>query len=442
MSIDIKAKYLKYKKKYLLLKNQSGSGIARFEFLRCIFPHTFGDKKLLPNIYYGTPSDTNNDYNKIIRRLITKHGNINYDNFLSDHKIIYKIHDNSLIITFNVEKVIDVRKNINDNLIFFYNKTKGRPKPIKIDDKDFNNIINYKNKHICECLQKIIDSGDYNKIYINLQECYPSLYIFLVRNLKVKSQFYFETTKLISDILYEKFGHSISYEEMKFPDIKPVYDKESDNPRYENNSSLCTLVYNSEYEYKIPSLQDFSYSEDFNEEWYSAKLHQFQINPLNYKHFLKAYPCGTYSYIFTDDSRPGAGEGTYHLICNAIYTEKYKMVNIHSKVSGDITHIINIINSFTPSKKVIPIFPDQKFKSFREFDHSGHIPMLIDTELNYLYDTKEEFITDEFIIAGDFNVNLIKKVITDADIEGRKITNLSDNYGIDNIILIGKYTPK
>ena len=448
--MSVKAKYLKYKKKYQLLKNQTGSGIAQTGFLRETFT-TFSNLAQVPYITYGTKHDTNNNNHKTICKLITKechNGDTSrmfeaiYNDSMSDHKIISYTNDIILIITFNVENISAIRKNIDYNLEMFCKKTKvsGSQKIgipiIPINQHDFDIIIDYKNKYICHKLQSIINQHTYQRIYINLQECYPSLYIYLVKNLKVNDQYYFKPTKLINQILHEKINPTLN----EYINIKP---------RIENISGLCTLIYDEDCINVLKCLHDFDdTSHSCGVDQYPTILHDFQNDPNNVNKFITAYPCSTYSQIHKapTDKKPSAGAGAYHLICNGIYIKDYHIVNIHSK-ENNINHIKNIINSFTPLKIINSIYHDQTFKSFKEIDHSSHSPKIIDKVLDCLYESREEFETDYFFIAGDFNTILFKgfrddDIIISDDIGYRKYTNLYNKRSIDNIILIGTYPPE
>ena len=222
-------------------------------------------------------------------------------------------------------------------------------------------------------------------------------------------------------------------------------------PRYNKCSCFCTFVYERLNPENIIHNELGMYSLDdlnINEEIIINDLHSYQDNIGNKSKFMNARPCNMYSVVFDRDGETSAGNGTYQLVCNGIIITKYNLVSLHAKV-GDIRHIKNIINSFTPLGLFEPI-PDNtdptqiKYKTGTEFKSCikiGHsVDHILNSEMDRIYsEVRDKYVTTEFIICGDFNVELPDTSISKEDIGCREYENVTKDDGLDNILKIGKY---
>jgi len=359
---------------------------------------------------------------------------INYENNLSDHPLIHSIDGELLFLSLNVESASAILKNINYNInnlvppINDANKCgleKNRNSQYTLSEDDFIKLINFRNHGIfIKLMEKIEEqfNDGIKKIIINLQECYPSLYYYLIKNLKFRGK-KCVYTKLFCNNLYEDWSDVV---DVKGCEVLPKYWVQ----RYHVNSCFCSFIIDmdDDHNFEFPDIDIMirDQGKKMTEQNIGIELDKYQkftqkekkSMSLNYR-YLNCIPIDT--YINRRDI----------LVTNGImiFYDNLKFINLHKKIEVSpqiaIRNIIEIIHkcyieNIFRIQNIENINTTRHIRQSRNktgnYDDEALIRMnnslQTDDELKKsLRDMYEKILgldySDNLYITGDFNIRLI-----------------------------------
>ena len=399
---NYKSKYLKYKKKYLELYKLNGGGCKCIE----------GISKEIPD----TIEETNKDdlYHEII---INKYYlRDNYKNYWSDHPLISSIEEDNLFITYNVEKPNMLQNSVNDQLSYYVeiNSNKeaceleknGSSKKYTFDNETNNDIIKHKNNKIIEIITKTVNkilksvesTNPIKRIIISLQECYPSLYINLIKDLKFDNK-NCKFTKLIPDLLYESKNK------------REIKSDENFEKKTWDYSNFCTLIFEKDKVendiikyFKNIDLKLYEYNYELG---LGKQINVIQDNKSNDDKYIRGYPCGVHINLDND------------IYINGIYIQynDLNIINFKNKETDEIIfgeikndplnhyqikhdNLIEFINNFYDSNKSFKFYETEIYDKFIENKNES-----VKCKIDELFSSDNIKInsSDSFYLMGDFN---------------------------------------
>jgi len=365
--------------------------------------------------YYITRMNVDSDFKDLLQQIrkrnyppndtMKKQGLRNYIKYLSDHKIITHIINNTLLISFNVEHYIKVCDRIG-----------------KINDTNdyYIDIINYKNNHILGLLQRIMDEAlpDITNIVINIQEGYPTLYKKLVNELLFRREFNGKPTKLICQNLYEGWqDESMS--------SHTNYERTiSRHTRLWANGCFFSIEFHLDHfpkiEYLNDNIQDIPIEDaDNNQHGHGPRKNIFQTEyllsihiarkqniPENLQLLINANPVLLYSKRFRKTNN-GIKKNNLILTCRGIHfnnTNVGDIINLHLNMWGensynhDISNITNLI-ILIKNNHLGSIETDLNFTDGSDDIAYNDVQMSLVEEYNH-----EIILHRNSVCLGDFNI--------------------------------------
>jgi len=354
----------------------------------------------LKKIAYDLRRSKNPNYPGLPKPLIE-----NYNNFMCDHSIIYTFDKNTLLISLNVE----------NNLLQLFDN----------ENENANDIINIKNAHICQKLQDVINNLHMyvDKIIINIQEGYPTIYKLLITNLNLDG-YKGKPTKLICSYLYEGFLNGPINKMSRNPDgTTSIISDVGLHTRLWLNSCFFSILFDkhvpyikdTSYLYNEKTFQNLVKSEDledvnknkckFNDFIYSRIFLREQNKEENKNLFLETSL--VLPYLFVDTKTQNL---SIKLKCDGICFEigSKSYLNIHLSAESDKSNKKYGIND---NRKMEPLFKSISNNTFRSIrtdfasDTNINTYRQIFDELIIRYinqDTNHKPITNA-VCLGDFN---------------------------------------
>ena len=405
-----KKKYLKYKNKYLDLKQIGG---ARREIQQDYLDFV----KLIKR-------KTVEDLRKI---QIQK----NYLDNLSDHKIITCIKDDILLISFNVEHFKEIKERLPGTT-----------------PSDFQRIIDTKNRYICIKLQEILDLSHIHirKVILNIQEGYPSIYRKLVNDLKFRG-INGKPTKLICQNLYEGWirapitGEPPESLLVRAKFFETEYDKHT---RGWLSSCFFSIVFDNsdppqiDYLLREPDIGEPIDDINYPYEVVLSKHILRNQQTCDQQLFITSHPVLLYFDLYKE-KKGQINKGTVILSCKGIHfsIDEYDFINIHLTFKGYNIYDKSRIEPLIEIIKLNQLGFIEKNFDRREYD--GYNDIYTRLVLEYGSNIR---INRQTICLGDFNVigNIVdgKIAIYEFDDVHHIFTELtplqSPNQGFDHFI--------